>query len=475
MVKSRTVKGLVWSGLERFSVQGIQFVLQIVMARLLTPTDYGIVGMLAIFLAISQLFIDSGFSDALIRKVDRTETDFSTVFYINIVAGFGCYGILFFSSPAIADFYKTPILESVTKIVAVNVFLNSLVAVQRAKLVIDIDFKTQAKVSLPAALISGISGVVLAYLKFGVWALAIQMVVNTFLNVLLLWIFVKWCPTQKFSRNSFRVLFAFSSKLFASGVLRTLYQNIYTLVIGKAFSAENLGYYTRANHFAQYPSSNVTDILQRVTYPLLCEKQNNTEQLRILYRKYIRLSAYIIFPLMMGLASVTKPLILIVLGEKWNGIIILLQILCFSLMWYPIHALNLNLLQVKGRSDLFLRLEIIKAALGVLTFIVTIPLGLKSICYGQIFCSLICLIINTHYTGKLIQVGFFVQMKDLFPSLQYSLSMFVIVFFTIKMITNMWLQLILGIIVGTFYYLLISYFTKSKDLKEYAHLVRGNT
>lgn len=472
MTKSRTVKGLLWSSIERFSVQGIQFVLQIIMARLLTPNDYGVIGMLAIFLAVSQTFIDSGFSNALIRKIDRTETDFSTAFYFNIAIGVICYLVLFLFSPLIASFYETPILKPLTKILALNVLFNSLAVVQRAKLTITINFKTQAKASFLAVVISGIAGIVLAYLGFGVWALAIQTITNSFINTILLWLLAKWRPTKKFSKKSFKDLFGFGSKLLASGLLDTLYKNIYTLVIGKVFNAQSLGYYTRADQFAQFPSSNITGILSRVTFPLLSEKQEDTESLRLLYREYIRLSSYVVFPLMIGLAAVAKPFILIILGEKWQGAIFLLQLCCFSLMWYPVHALNLNLLQVKGRSDLFLKLEIIKKIIGVIILVVTIPFGLEVMCYGKILGSLISLIINTYYTGKLINVGFFIQMKDLLPSLLYSLSMFLVILFLNNFISNLLLQLVLGILVGITYYFLISLLTKSKDVKDIMKILK---
>lgn len=474
MKKSKTLTGLIWSSIERFSVQSVLFILQIIMARILNPDDYGVIGMLSIFLALSQAFVDSGFSNALIRKIDRTEKDFSTVFYFNILIGIVCYFVLFFLSPIIANFYKTPILESVTKVIAINIFFNSLVVVQRAKLTINIDFKTQTKASLLAVIISGIAGITAAIFNLGVWALVIQTVINTFLNSVLLCFLVKWKPTERFSVESFKNLFGFGSKLLASSILDTLYKNIYTLVIGKVFSANTLGNYTRAEQFAQFPSSNITGIINRVTFPLLSEQQNDTDRLRELYRKYISLSAFIIFPLMLGLAAVAKPFILIILGEKWEGVVYLLQILCFSLMWYPVHALNLNLLQVKGRSDLFLRLEIIKKIIGIVILVITIPLGLEVMCYGRILSSIICLVINTHYTGKIIQVGFFMQMKDLFPSLCYSVSMFILVFFIINLIPNLSLQIIIGIIIGIVYYILISFLTKSKELNTCLRIIRKN-
>lgn len=471
-LKQKTVTGILWSSIERFSVQGVQFVIMIIMARILLPSDYGMIGMLAIFIAISQALIDSGFSNALIRKTNRSDVDFSTVFYFNIVIGILLYLILFFTSPLIAEFYKTPELTNLTRIIALNLFINSLAVVQRAILTIRIDFKTQAKASFCAALLSGIIGIIMAYTGFGVWAIAVQTVSNGFINTGLLWILSKWKPLRVFSYHSFKELFFFGSKLLFAGLLNVIYQNIYTIVIGKKFHSTDLGYYTRADQFAQFPSSNLTGIMQRVTFPILSEIQDDKERLAKAYRKFLRLSAFIIFPLMTGLAAVAYPFIGCLLTEKWNFTALLLQIICFSYMWYPIHAINLNLLQVEGRSDLFLKLEIYKKLLGVVVLCVTIPMGLVAMCWGAVVSSLLALVLNTYYTNKLIRVGLIKQLRDLSPALFYSFSMSAVVHFFIHLIDQQFLQLFLGIIVGIVYYFLISYLTKSQDLQEFILLIK---
>lgn len=444
----------------------------IIMARILTPDDYGLVAMLTIFIAISQSLVDSGFSNALIRKQDRDETDNSTVFYFNIGVGIVLYLVLFFCAPLIAKFYKEPILVPITRVISLSVFINSLVVVQRALLTSAIDFKTQAKASMSAAIISGVVGITMAYNGFGVWSIVWYQLTNLSVNVILLWILSKWRPRLLYSWKSFRELFGFGSKLAASGILDTLYNNIYLIVIGKVFSASDLGYYTRASQFAQFPSSNLTGIIQRVTYPVLCSIQDDTTRLRDVYRRFLRLSAFIVFPLMIGLAAVAKPLILILLREQWSFSIILLQIVCFSMMWFPIHSINLNLLQVKGRSDLFLRLEIIKKILGVAILCITVPMGLIAMCVGSVVSSLIALIINTHYTGKLIQVGFLTQMRDLLPTLAYSLTTGLLVYAMVSLLPHLWLQLSVGIISGIIFFLLITKITNSRDLREAVSFLR---
>lgn len=465
-LKNKTLKGTIWSSIERFSVQGISFLVMIIMARVLTPEDYGLVGMLTIFIAISQALIDSGFSQALIRKQDRSEIDNSTVFYFNIAVGCILYLILFFSAPLIARFYNEPVLVPLTRVISLSVVINSFVVVQRALLTVKIDFKTQAKASLTASIVSGVVGIIMVYTGWGVWSIVWYQISNLLINVALLWVFSKWRPTWQYSWASFRELFGFGSKLAISAILDTLYQNVYLIVIGKVFKAADLGYYTRAHQFASFPSSNLTGIIQRVTFPVLCTIQDDDDRLRDVYRRFLRLSAFIIFPLMAGLAAVAHPLVVILLKEQWAFTAVLLQIVCFSMMWYPIHAINLNLLQVKGRSDLFLKLEIWKKCIGVAILCATVPFGLVAMCFGSIASSIIALIINTYYTGKLIQVGFLTQMRDLLPTLAYSLTTGAFVLGIVNILPGLWLQLIAGITAGIIFFLSIAKITHSRDLRE---------
>lgn len=472
-LKQQTIKGVIWSSIERFSVQGIQFLIMIIMARLLSPNDYGLIGMLTVFISIAQSLIDSGFSQALIRKQNRTETDNSTVFYFNIGVGICIYLLFYLIAPLISQFYNTPELTAIMRVISLGIIFNSLAVVQRALLTIQINFKTQAKASLIAAIASGIIGIIMAYKGFGVWSIVMLQLVNLSLNTILLWSFTGWHPTSKFSKDSFCELFAFGSKLLASGILDTLYRNIYLIAIGKLFTASRLGYYTRAQQFSDFPSSNLTGVLQRVTYPILCKIQDDTERLAQAYRKFLRISAFLIFPLMVGLSAVSEPFILLLLKEQWHFAAVILQIISFASMWYPIHAINLNLLQVKGRSDLFLRLEIIKKILGITILCVTVPIGLIAMCYGQIVSSLIALVINTYYTGKLINVGFIRQMKDLTPTLVLVVTMWIIIHFGIlPFCSNNIIKLITGIIIGIIYYLGAAWMFKFPELKELLSILK---
>lgn len=471
-LKRKTVKGTLWSVLERFSVQSVNFVVMIIMARILTKADYGLIGMLAIFIEVSQSLVDSGFSQALVRKQDRTDTDNSTAFYFNIAVGGILYLALFLSAPVIADFYDQPQLTLLTRVVGINILINSFVVVQRALLLARLDFKTQAKASFAASVVAGVAGIAMAYSGFGVWAIVWYQIANHFINVVLLWIVTRWRPLLTFSTSSFRTLFSFGSKLALSGLIDTFYRNLFTLVIGKRFSAAEVGVYTRASQFGSYLSSNVSGVLQRVSYPVLCTIQDDDNAVREAYRKFLRISAFIIFPLMTGLAGVASPLVLILLTDEWMQVIPLLQVLCLALMWYPVHAINLNLLQVKGRSDLFLRLEVIKKIIGVSLLFAALPFGVIAICWSQVASSLISLAINTYYTGRLIDLGFFRQMRELLPALLYSLSMGLCVLGVVSLFSSLWLQLCCGIAAGLVMFFGMAKLTGSADLKEVLSLLK---
>lgn len=471
-LKQKTTKGLFWSSVERFSNQGVQFFFSIILARLLSPSDYGIVAMVVIFFAIAQTFVDSGFSNAIVRKKDRTESDLSTCFYFNILVGFVFYILLFLCSPFIAEFYGQPILSPIVKISGLNVLINSLCIVQQAQFTIRIDFKTQAKVTLTSTVISGILGILLAYLGYGVWALVWQGVTGSFVRMILFWILSKWRPRESFSKDSFHYLFGYGSKLLASGLLDTTYNNIYPIVIGKFYSPAQLGNFSRAQGWASLPSSNITGILQRVTFPVLTEMQDDNERLATNYRKLLRLSAFVVFPLMMLLAAIASPLVRVVITSKWDACVPYLQIICFAKMWYPIHAINLNLLQVKGRSDLFLRLEIIKKVVGLSVMCVTIPLGVTAMCFGMVFTSINALFINTYYTGKLINVGYFTQMKDLLPIIFISLLMGACAYASTWLFSTEWIKLFVAVVIGGIIYLVLSKFFAKDEYIEVMNVIK---
>lgn len=472
-LKDKTVKGVIWSAVERLSVQSIFFVITIIMARILTPNDYGLIGLLAIFIEVSQALIDSGFAQALIRKQNRTEVDTCTMFYFNIVVSGILYIILWFIAPLVADFYESPLLCPVMRVVCTTVFFNSFGLVQRALLTIKLDFKTQMKSSFIAAILSGIIGVGMAYRGFGVWAIAAQQLSNHGINTVLLWFFTKWRPKLLFSWISFREMFGYGSKLVAASILNTVYNNIYQIVIGKVFTPDSLGHYTRAKQFADFPSSNLANVIQRVTFPVLCGLQNNDLKLRNAYIKVLRMIAFLLFPIMCGLAGVASPLIRLLLGDKWLFCSTLLPIICFTFMWNPIHSLSLNLLQVKGRSDLFLKLEIIKKIFGVTVLAVTIKFGLLVMCYAGIFATIVCLYVNTFYTGKLIGVGFISHFKEILKVLILSMLIYLGLLLLQLVITDNLVYLLIAVSSAIVTYVGVTKVFKFPEYDELLNILKG--
>ncbi|WP_434172093.1 hypothetical protein AHYW_000906 [Providencia manganoxydans] len=466
-LKQKTTSGLKWSAIERLATQAIQLVVMLVLARMLGPQAFGLIGMLAIFIAVSQVFVDSGLSSALIRKLDRTELDYSTAFYFNIAIALICYLILYISAPYIADFYKQPELTSLTRVLALVIIVNALAIIQRTKLSINMDFKTQAKASLAAVCISSIVAFAMAYYGFGVWSLIGQTLTYTLCNVIFLNILHKWIPKLSFNFDSFKQLFGFGSKLMLSGLIDSIYQNIYQIVIGKKFNVLDVGYFTQANQLAKTPAITMTSIIQRVTYPMLSSIQNDEQRLNHAYLLTLRLSAAIIFPLLFGLAVVADPLIPELLGYEWKSASLLTSILATGLLLYPIHAINLNYLQVKGRSDLFLRLEIIKKVITTIILLITIPYGINAICIGIVIQSYLALVINTYYNGKIGSLSGSSQLRALLPIWLIAITTCSIAWLITNLISvSPWISIILIIIMATLFYILSIRFLQ-KDLYKY--------
>ncbi len=455
-LKNKAVKGVSWSFVDNVASSGVSFLIGLFLARLLTPDEFGILGMITIFITVSNSIIDSGFSNALIRKIDVKPIDYNTVFYFNLAVGIVFYFILYVSSPAISDFFNEPILTPVTRVMGSVLIINALGIIQRTLLVIKVDFKTQTKVSIIASVLSGIIGIGMAITGLGVWSLVGQQIARQSLNTLFLWIFSRWRPAIEFSMQSFKELFAFGSKLLVSGLIDTIYNNIYYIIIGRFYSASQLGQYTRAEQFNTIFSNNLTSVIQRVSYPVLSSIQNEPERLKIAYRKVIKITMLITFTCMLGLAAVSKPLILILIGEKWLVAVEFLQIICFSGMLYPLHAINLNILAVKGRSDLCLKLEIIKKIIAVAPIIIGIFYGIKYMLWGSVCISFIAYFLNSYYSAKLIHYPTKNQIMDILPTFAVSFSiaciMWSITFFDLSSILTLIMQFVIGTILAIITY-----------------------
>lgn len=462
-LKQKTLSGLLWTFLETFAIQGFGFIQGIVLARLLMPSDYGLIAMTGVFFAVSYALVDTGFTSALIRKKERTDIDYSTVYVTNVVLSFVLCLVLCLCAPFIAEFYNEPQLIPIVCTNAGLLFVGSFIAVQGARLTIQLDFKTKSKITVLSTVSTGIVSIIMAYMGFGVWSLILPNFFSVLLRGILFYIYQQWFPGFRFSWNIYKEFFSYGSKLMLSSLLNAVYGNVYSLVIGKFYSAASLGYYSKGGGYANLPASILSGVLYKVTFPVLSKVQEDNVRLENAYRKMIRVSAYVVFPVMILLFVLARPLVLVLITEKWENCIVYIQILCFSAIWQPIHSLNVNLLCVKGRSELFLRLEIVKKVIGVVILCVTIPMGLVAMCYGQVLASALFLIINTYYTGKLINVGFFQQMRDLTPTILYTSLMGVSVWFLSSLFASSILQISVGIILGIPLYLIVSKVFKSQE------------
>lgn len=427
-LKQKTINGLTWSFIDNTARLGLSFIIGIILARLLTPREFGLIGMITIFIALAASFVNSGFSQALIRKQDCTQTDYSTIFYFNLIVGLVFYILLFFSAVSISRFFNEPLLKPMVRILGLGIIINAFSLIQTTRLTKQINFKLQAKISIIGTIFSGTIGITLAYAGFGVWSLVSKSIVGYLLSSVFLWYWNKWKPSLIFSISSFKELFSFGSKLLLSGLIDTIYRNVYYLVIGKYFSAVELGYYTRADQFQTMPSSNLQGIIERVSFPVLTSIQNDIPRLREAYKKLIRSTMLITFVLMLGMAAVARPMVLTLIGDKWEPSIIYLQMLCFVGMFYPLHALNLNMLQVQGRSDLFLRLEIIKKILAIPVIVIGVFLGIKAMILGMLALNMVAYYLNSYWSGSFIGYPIIAQIKDILPSFLLAAIMSSIVF-----------------------------------------------
>ena len=457
-VKKQLTNGVLWNFIEKALMEGAQFVIGIILARLLLPSDFGLIGMLAIFVAISNVFIDGGFAKALIQKKECTDIDYSTAFVSNIVVSLLIYVILFISAPWIAVFYHEPILTDLTRVLALNYVLGSFNIVQRARLMSNVDFKSLAKIRVSSVFVGGIVGVVMAYTGFGVWSLVGQTISATLLQIIVFPFFSKWKPSFRFSQESFRNLFGFGSKLMIIGVYSAAINNISTIAIGRAFRSSQLGFYTRASQFSQLISFTVTDVLGSVTFPILSHLQDDKDHMVSVYRKVLYLTAMIIFPIMILCTLLAKPIILILLTEKWLPCVVLMQWLFLARMFTPLSSVNINILNAVRRSDLFLKLEMVKAPYTILALVITIPIGVEAICIGNFVTSFVSFFVNAYLPGHMFGYGAWQQIKDwryIFLSL---LIMTVLVYTFIYFVENIWLQLFVGGAIGIIVYIACCFF-----------------
>lgn len=472
-LKDKAVRGVFWNAFNTYANQGFTFVLGIILARLLGPSDYGLVGMTAIFFAIAGVFIDSGFGSALVQNKNRNEDDYCTVFLVNFITSVVFYIILFLISPYVAQFFEQPLLQDLMRLSALTLIINAIVSTSRSKLYIAVDFKTTTKINLTSTCISGGIALYCAFTGYGVWSLVIQNLVGSIVSAFLLYYFVRWVPRFKFSKKSFHRLFGYGSKILVASLITVIYDNIYNFIIGKRFSTVGLGIYTRGNGFASFAGSTTASILQSVAFPVLTEIQDDQQRLLKAYSRYIKMSAFVVFPLLMGLCGIAKPLVLFLITEKWADCIIILQILCFSFMWDGIVRTNLNLLYVTGRSDLVLKLEIIKKSIAFTILFVSSFYGIIGMCLGRVIYSLVAFYLNTYYTKKILNYGFLTQIKEIAPSFLLATTMMIIALIISNYVETPFMSLIVSLVVCPIYYFSLCYFFKIQSLFEVLNIIKN--
>jgi len=468
-LKEKAISGITWSFIDNFACYAVQFIIGIVLARLLSPREFGLVGMLTLFFALSQSFIVSGFSQALIRKQNVTNTDYSTVFYFNFVVAAICYLVLFLGAGWISMFFNEPLLKSLVQVLGLTLIIDSASIIHRTILSKRIDFKLQAKISVIVVTASGLIGIIMAYFGYGVWSLVIRSIMMASLTSILLWSWNNWKPMLVFSIMSFKDLFSFGSKLLISSLLENIFKNIYFLVIGKCFSAAELGYYTKANQFQSLPSQNISGVIERVSYPVLSSIKEDNDKFKLVFKNLLKSTMLVTFILMLGMAASAKSLILTLIGEKWQPSVIYLQLLCFSGMFYPLHALNLNILNVQGRSDFFLRLEIIKKIITIPTIVIGVLWGIKVMLYSIIASNIIGYYLNSYWSGQLAGYSFIQQIKDIFPTFFLATAISSIIFLEGFLCESVpiFLLLVIQILTGIFLtFALCEWF----QLYEYIHI-----
>lgn len=421
--KSRVISSLIWKFLERGGTQGVQFVVQIVLARLLAPGDYGILAVLTAFIALANVFIQSGFNTALIQKKDADEADFSSVFWLSLFVAAALYAVLFFSAPAISAFYKNGTLTSVLRVLALTLFFGALNSVQSAMVSKTMQFKRFFFSSMGGVVGSGALGIALACKGFGVWALAVQQLANSALISVILWLTVKWRPRLVFRLEKVRGLFSFGWKLLCSGLLDTGYRQLYSLVIGRVFTSAELGLFSRGEQFPSVIATNLDGSIQSVMLPTLSSHNNSRDEVKKLTRRSISTSSCVLMPCMLGLAAVAKNVVLVLLTDKWLMCVPFLQLACLSYVLYPIHTANLTAINAMGRSDVFLRLEVIKKAVGVIILFVTIPFGLMSMAVGRVVSGIFSTFINAHPNKRILGYSYLEQWRDILPSTLVSVLM----------------------------------------------------
>lgn len=445
----KTVKGVAWNSIDRVANYGIGFIVGIVLARLLSPEEYGLIGIIGIFTAIFNIILDSGLSTALIRKKGVTDEDYCTVFWTNLLLSFFLTATLYFGAPIIAEFFKRPELIPYIHVMAFILVINALSITQQTRLTKNVDFKTQTKISLISHVLSGVIGISMAYLDFGVWALVAQQMSSRIFTTILLWVYNKWIPRLLFSWLSFKTLFYFSWKLLLGQIINTIWDQVYHAVIGKYYSPATLGQYTRAHQYVNLVSSSIGSVVLKVSLPVMSSIQEEEERLLRSYRTIIKVTMLVTTVLILGMAASAKSLIYVLIGEQWMSCVPMMQILCFGMVVYPLNMVNVNMLIVQGRSDIQLILQIVKCILAIGPILLGVFMGIYWMLIGSVIMLWVSLFLNSYYSGKKFRYTIGMQLKDVLPSFEISIVMAVVVYALSFLPISIYLIFPIQIIVGT--------------------------
>lgn len=472
-LKAKTVKGVGWSAADAFLGQGVTFIVGLVLARILSPEEYGLIGIVTIFTTVMLGVVDSGFSNALIRKQNVTNDDYNTLFFFNLTVSVLMYLLLYIGAPQIAHFFERPQLTELVRVMGLLLIVQALSIVQNTILSIKIDFKTKTKASVVSAVTSGIIGIGMAYMGFGVWSLVGQQLSRQLFYSTSLWLLNRWTPQLRFSVKSLNYMWGFGWKLLVSGLLDNIWKELYQAVVGKYYSPAVLGQYTRSRQYAGLFSHNITSIVQRVTYPVLSEIQNDKTRMVNGYRRIIKTTMFITAVLMLSMGAVSEPLIYCLIGPKWYQAATYLPLICITMSLYPLHAINLNMLQVQGRTDVYLYIEIIKKILAIGPIILGIFVGIYWMLIGTVINGVINFFLNSYYTGKHLGYTSFMQLKDVAPDYGIALTVALAIYFFKYLPLSYWIVLPLQITAGSIVFFVINETVELKEYNELKNIVNG--
>ncbi len=472
-LKSKTIKGTGWSAVDALLGQGVSFLVGLILARLLTPSEYGLIGITMIFVVVLNGIVDSGFSSALIRKKEATDVDYNTMFFSNLGFSILLYAILAVCAPYIAIFFERQELTNLVRVMGSLLIINALSLTQVTILSKRLDFKTKTKASFVSSIISGIVGIVMAYSGFAVWSLVAQQLSRQGLYTVMLWFLNRWLPSLNFSKQSFSYLWGFGWKLLASGLLSNIWNQLYQVVVGKFYNPATLGQYTRSRDFARIFSENFTTIIQRVSYPALASIQDDKIRMVAAYRKLIKVTMFVTVISMFWLGAVAEPLLYCLIGPQWKDAASFLPFICVSMSLYPLHSINLNMLQVQGRSDIFLILEIVKKVIAIGPLCAGIFFSIKWMLVGSIITGIIAFFLNSYYTGKALHYSSFMQLKDIVPSYLLATIIGCAVYFLKFLTISNYAIFALQIIVAASVFFIISEMLQLPEYKEITQLVKS--